>query len=149
MGLFVSASGCQTLASHFSVRLCDNHFCENHPNQHECKIRPIVTMGGICRFLNPKPCRPLDLPMYISLVISRFSWQLVLGAFVFQRSSKTWLTCFPSIIYCHKYLRPWDEGAHGMKGVAWKKDESIPNPWREKLWLNGGKWNQPKVEKVV
>jgi hypothetical protein len=66
-------------------------------------------------------------------------FRTLLGAFVFRRSSKTRLTCFPSIIYCHRYLRPYDEGGHGMKGATWKKDESIPKLWMEKLWLSGGK----------
>jgi hypothetical protein len=42
----------------------------------------------------------------------------VLGAFIFRRSSKTRLTCFPSVIYCYRNLRLWDEGAHGMKGAV-------------------------------
>jgi hypothetical protein len=84
--------------------------------------------------------------MRIAISLSHRS---VLGAFVFRRSSKTWLTCFPSIIHSHRYLRLWHEGAHGKKGAAQKKDESIPKLWMEKLRLRGGKWNRPKGGKVV
>jgi hypothetical protein len=41
-----------------------------------------------------------------------------------------------SIIYCHRNLRLWDEGVHGMKGAIWKKDESVPKLWMEKLRLS-------------
>jgi hypothetical protein len=60
----------------------------------------------------------------------------MLEAFVFRRSSKTRLTCFPSIIYCYRNLGLWDEGARGMKGAVWKKDESILKLWMKKLRLS-------------
>jgi hypothetical protein len=41
-----------------------------------------------------------------------------------------------SIIYCHRKLRLWDEGVHGMKGAIWKKDEPVPKMWMEKLRLS-------------
>jgi hypothetical protein len=41
-----------------------------------------------------------------------------------------------SIIYYHRNLRLWDEGVHGMKGAIWKKDESVPKLWMEKLRLS-------------
>jgi hypothetical protein len=41
-----------------------------------------------------------------------------------------------SIIYCYRNLRLCDEGVHGMKGAIWKKDESVPKLWMEKLRLS-------------
>jgi hypothetical protein len=49
---------------------------------------------------------------------------------------KTWLTCFPSIIYYHRNLRLWDEGVHDMNGAIWEKDESIPKLQMKKLRLS-------------
>jgi hypothetical protein len=31
-----------------------------------------------------------------------------------------------SIIYYHRKLRLWDEGAYGLKGATGKKDEPVP-----------------------
>jgi hypothetical protein len=36
-----------------------------------------------------------------------------------------------------------------MKGVVWKKDESILKLWMEKLWLSDGKRKRPKGEKAA
>jgi hypothetical protein len=38
-----------------------------------------------------------------------------------------------SIIYCHRKLRLWDKGVHGLKGATWKKDEPVPNLWAKEL----------------
>jgi hypothetical protein len=62
--------------------------------------------------------------------------RVLLRAFVFRMSLKTRLTCFPSVIYCYKNLWLWDEGAHGMKGAVWKKDDSTPKLWMKKLRLS-------------
>lgn len=35
--------------------LCENRFDKNHPNQREQRIHQIITMEGICHFLDPKP----------------------------------------------------------------------------------------------
>jgi hypothetical protein len=40
-----------------------------------------------------------------------------------------------SIIYCHRKLRLWDEGVHGVKGATWKKDEPVPKLWTKELQL--------------
>jgi hypothetical protein len=79
------------------------------------------------------------LPPVVDVVawreLPRMEWWL-LGAFVFRKSSKTRLTCFPSIIYCHRNLRPWDEGVHGIKGAVWEKDELVPKLRMKKLRLS-------------
>jgi hypothetical protein len=49
------------------------YFCENHTNQHKCKIRQIVAAGGMCRFIKPNPYEPFHLPPHVSPTISRFS----------------------------------------------------------------------------
>jgi hypothetical protein len=99
----------------------------------------------------PPPCFLETFPIWNHL--QKPSWQLrgelfqgellfiqrksiLLGAFVFRRSSKTRLTCFPSIIYCHRNLRFWDEGVHDIRGVIWEKDESIPKLRMKKLRLS-------------
>jgi hypothetical protein len=54
----------------------------------------------------------------LNLLNAKTNWYcegLLLGAFVFWRSSKTQLTS-TSIIYYHRRLRLWDEGVH----IAWK-----------------------------
>jgi hypothetical protein len=62
----------------------------------------------------------------------------MLEAFVFRRSSKTRLTCFPSIIYVQEH-RTWDKAVHEMKGVVQEKDEPMPKLPVEKLRLSSGK----------
>jgi hypothetical protein len=43
---------------------------------------------------------------------------------------------FPSIVYCHRKLRLYDEGVHGMKSVIWKKVGPTPKLRLEKLPLS-------------
>jgi hypothetical protein len=72
-----------------------------------------------------------------------------LGAFIFRRSSKTWLTCFPSIIYIYRDLRPLDEAVHDMKSMVREKDEPVPKLPVEKLRLSSEEWNRLKGKKAV
>ena len=55
-----------------------------------------------------------------------------------MRSSKTQLTCFPSIIHSQG-PSAWDEAVHDMKSAVWEKDEPVPKLRVEKLRLSAGK----------
>jgi hypothetical protein len=44
-----------------------------------------------------------------------------LGGLHLPKVLKNTTTMFPSIVYCHKKLRLFNEGVHGMKSVIWKK----------------------------
>jgi hypothetical protein len=58
--------------------------------------------------------------------------------FIFRRSSKTRLTCFPSIIYVQE-PSDRDKVVHVMKGAVQEKDEPMPKLPMEKLRLGSGK----------
>jgi hypothetical protein len=49
----------------FSAHFCENRFGENHPNKHKHRIGRVITIGGICHFLDPKPYRPIHLPPHV------------------------------------------------------------------------------------
>jgi hypothetical protein len=49
----------------FSAHFCENRFGENHPNKREHRIGRVITIGGICHFLDPKPYRPIHLPPHV------------------------------------------------------------------------------------
>jgi hypothetical protein len=50
------------------------------------------------------------------------------------------------IIHCHRKLRFWDEGVHGLKGVTWKKDEPALKLWMKELWLSAKKMMENETD---
>jgi hypothetical protein len=55
------------------------------------------------------------------------------GGLTLPKVLKNTTNIFSSIVYCHRKLRFWNKGVHGIKGVIWKKDEPAPKLWLEKL----------------
>jgi hypothetical protein len=53
----------------FSGRFCENRFSKNCPNKREHKISRVITMGGICHFLDPKPYEPFYLPSHVIQIL--------------------------------------------------------------------------------
>jgi hypothetical protein len=72
---------------------------------------------------------------------------MLLGAFVFRRSSKTRLTMFPKYNILNLWTR--NEAVHSMKSMGGTKVETVPKLRIGKLRLGRGKRNRLKEEKPI
>jgi hypothetical protein len=70
------------------------------------------------------------------LPVKALSYYVSVGGLRLPKVLKNTTNMLSSIVCCHRKLRLWDEGVHGMKGSIWKKDESVPKLWMEKLCLS-------------
>jgi hypothetical protein len=58
------------------------------------------------------------------------------GGLHLPKDLKNTTNIFSSIVYCHRKLRLWNKGVHGIKGAIWKNDEPASKLWPEKLRLS-------------